>query len=139
MTQISEITLNRTIMDKESDKLLSFFKRLNLILFILNLLISLPLSYMVSAAYQESKNKLEYLSSNESSYYEDDEDSSYYDDEISDSTKTYNGWLLTGLIGLSIFLSVFYYYLVLLVLKHFSNTAELKQIKKIEYLKETMK
>ncbi|MFW8051773.1 hypothetical protein [Vagococcus fluvialis] len=141
MSQISEITLNRTIMDKESEKLLSFFKRLNVILLVINILIALPFSYMVSAAYQESKNKLEYISSDDSFYYDDeeDEDSYYYDEEeTSDSVKKYNGWLLTALLSVTIFLSIFYYNLVLLLLKHFSNTAELKQIKKIEYLKETI-
>lgn len=108
MTEVSQSALNKRILDEESGKLLSFFEKFNKVLLILNIIISIPISYIISAI---SIVSIDY---------------------------TYSSLLFVILITFFIFISVFYYNLVLLILIHFSNMAELKQIKKIEYLKNSM-
>ncbi|MGX6971509.1 hypothetical protein [Vagococcus bubulae] len=119
-----------TIMDKESTALSSFFRTLNQTLLILNIILSFPLAYYTGVSYQEYKEEQAYLSHyNPNS---DEADDSYNTHSQNDTE--YNDLVLFIVLMISLFMSIFFYAFNLLFIKHFSNLAELKQIRKIEYM-----
>lgn len=125
-----------TLMDKESTSLVTFFKTLNKVLLILNIIMSFPLAYYSSVTYQERQEVQSYLKENHS--FSEDEDT--YDTlSYTTTNKKYNDLVLLIVLVLTLFASLFYYAFNLLFIKHFSNLAELKHITKSEYLNTQMK
>lgn len=123
---------NDLIMDDESKRLISFFKKLNVIFLILSIITSLFVSYAVSSTVQKNKDLTEdftYL------YSEDEEEEEDYYSET-DKQSDYDGWTFFLTASFAIFASIFNYNLILILLKHFSNVAEMKEIKKLQHRRE---
>lgn len=121
---------NDLIMDDESKRLISFFKKLNVIFLILSIITSLFVSYAVSSTVQKNKD----LTEDFTYLYSEDEEEDYYSE--TDKQSDYDGWTFFLTTSFTIFASIFNYNLILILLKHFSNVAEMKEIKKLQHRRE---
>lgn len=117
------------IMDNESKGLIFFFKKLNIIFLILSIIASFYIAYTVSTSVQQQK-----IAKQELNDLIDDDDSFSFSYQSDKSDKKFDGFLFFSLTCFSIFIAIFNYNLILILLKHFSNVAEIKEINKIKYL-----
>ncbi|MGX7023525.1 hypothetical protein [Vagococcus hydrophili] len=128
------IKQKEVIMDDESKGLIFFFKKLNIVLLIISLIGSCVISFGIS---KNIKQQQQIGEIREGIVYDDlHKEYNFEEDEPknNDSNTSYDGMSLFLTLIFSLFISIFNYNLVLILLKHFSNLAELKEIKKIEYL-----
>jgi cbb3-type cytochrome oxidase subunit 3 len=120
-TNLDNLVVEKKYLDDESKMIIKFFKTFNVILLLIALIGSTYISYTTAEKAQQTKAL--------TSWSIDDDDYFSSSDSYNNNTKV-DGATFIMIWTLTIAYSIFQFYLIKLIVKHFENTAELKTIQK---------